>query len=107
MQPSEAIDLAKSLLAKRIGDRESNFLVLLEKAVYGYSKSPYLPLLRRKKIAFHNVKTWVENDGLERTLQTLAADGVFFTVDEFKGRVPVQRPGISFGCNPRMFDNPF
>lgn len=107
MAPEESIELARSLLKKRIAARESNFLTLLEKAIFGFARSPYLPLLERKKITFNDIKTWVSQDGLESTLRKLAQDGVYFTVEEFKGRVPVERKGIKFQCNPRMFDNPF
>jgi hypothetical protein len=33
--------------------------------------------------------------------------GVYFTVDEFKGKVPVRRKGITFVCEEGMFDNPY
>ncbi|MGP0097030.1 MAG: hypothetical protein ACLPHI_08335, partial [Terriglobales bacterium] len=66
-----------------------------------------MPLLAAKKIAFRDLKSWVSRDGLEASLRTLELEGVYFTVDEFKGKVPVRRDGVNFLCEESMFDNPF
>jgi hypothetical protein len=107
MAPDEAIALAQSLLRKRLAARESNFLDLAERGIFNYSRSPYLPLLSAKKIAFSDVKSWVEKEGLEASLRTLEQEGVYFTVDEFKGKTPVRRGSLSFRCDEGMFDNPY
>ena len=107
MEPEEAIALAKSLLQKRIAAREENFLRLAERSIFNYSRSPYLPLLAAKHITFPDLKHWVTGSGLEASLRTLELEGVYFTVDEFKGKVPVERNGVSFRCEEGMFDNPF
>ena len=107
MEPEETIALARSLLRKRIGAREDNFLRLAERSIFGYPRSPYLPLLATKRITFRDLKSWVSRDGLEATLRTLELEGVYFTVDEFKGKVPVRRDGVNFLCEESMFDNPF
>lgn len=107
MVPDDAITLARTLLKKRIASREENFLTLAGRGIFNYSKSPYLKLLASKRIGLDEVKTWVSRDGLEGCLQTLCEEGVYFTVDEFKGRVPVTRNGITFSCQESMFDNPF
>ena len=107
MEPSEAIELAKSLLTQRLAARESNFLQLADRGIFHYARSPYLPLLSAKKIAFDDVKSWVEKDGLEAALQTLQREGVYFTVDEFKGKSQVRRGNLTFRCEESMFDNPY
>ena len=107
MEPEEAVGLARSLLRKRIAEREDNFLRLAERSIFQYSRSPYLPLLARKRIAFTDLKSWVSKYGLEDALRTLEREGVYFTVDEFKGKVPVRRKGITFTCEEGMFDNPY
>jgi len=107
MGPDEALALAKVVLKKRIVSREENFLTLVEKGIFNYPLSPYLKLLAPRHIDFNELKTWVRRDGLEKTLETLTCEGVYFSVDEFKGRVPVARNGITFACNERQFDNPF
>ena len=107
MEPEEAIALARTSLRKRVAAREENFLNFIEKAIFQYSDSPYRNLLEPKKITFNDLRSWVGNDGLEAALRLLEAEGVYFTVDEFKGRVPVERNGVSFRCNEKMFHNPF
>ena len=107
MTSEDALALARTLLSKRIASREENFLKLADKGIFNYSRSPYLKLLASKQIGFRELKSWVESDGLEKSLERLANDGVYFTVDEFKGRTPVVRNGVSYSCNESMFDNPF
>ena len=107
MDPSEAIALARSTLQARIAAREDNFLRLAERSIFQYSRSPYLPLLAAKRIAFSDLKSWVSKLGLEASLRNLEKEGVYFTVDEFKGKVPVRRNGVTFVCEEAMFDNPY
>jgi hypothetical protein len=107
IEPEEAISLARTLLRKRLAEREGNFLHFVEKGIFNYAKSPYLPLLTARKIGFNELKSWITREGLEGALLTLQAEGVYFTVDEFKGRSPVKRNGTAFSCNEAMFDNPF
>src|SRR3954452_22157026 len=85
-EPGEAVEHAPVQLKKRIASRDGNFLNLLEKGVFGYSDSPYLGLLQPRKISFSDIKKWVEANGIEATLAQLRDDGVYFTVDEFKGK---------------------
>ena len=107
MEPDEAIALARKSLKKRVAEREENFLNFVEKGIFQYSGSPYLKMLEPRKITFNDLRAWVRKDGLEAALRTLEAEGVYFTVDEFKGRVAVRRNGVRFQCNEKMFDNPF
>jgi hypothetical protein len=107
MSPDEALALALELLRKRIVSRDENFLTLVEKGIYNYSGSPYRNLLASQHIGIQELRTWVSRDGLEATLERLASEGVYFTVDEFKGRDKVVRKGVSFSCKEAMFDNPF
>ncbi len=107
VEPAEAVERARKLLKDRIARRNENFLNILEKGVFNYSKSPYLKLLEGKKISFPDVKKWVESDGIEPALEKLLQEGVYFTVDEFKGKSEVNRNGASFKCTENMFDNPF
>jgi hypothetical protein len=107
MQPEEAAAKARTFIRKRVESREENFLNLVEKGIFNYPRSPYLKLLDPKKISFADLRTWVSRDGLEGALRTLEDEGVYFNVEEFKGRVPVRRNGVGFQCNEKMFDNPF
>ncbi|HEX5433411.1 MAG TPA: hypothetical protein VFY05_04185, partial [Candidatus Angelobacter sp.] len=107
MAPEEAASLARASLTKRVAAREKNFLNFVEKGIFQYPGSPYRNLLEPKKIAFDDLRAWVAKDGLESALRILEAEGVYFTVDEFKGRVQVERNGVSFRCHEKMFHNPF
>jgi len=107
MTPEEALAKANDSIRKRVMAREENFLSFVEKGIFQYACSPYLKLLERKRIQFNDLKTWVGKDGIERALRTLEYEGVYFTVDEFKGKVPVVRNDIEFWCQEGMFDNPF
>jgi hypothetical protein len=103
----QALERATILLRERLLSRNENFLNLLERGVFGYAKSPYLRLLEAKKIAFADIKKWVEADGIEVTLNHLLGEGIYFTVDEFKGKTEVVRGDIRFRCAEKVFDNPF
>ncbi len=107
MQPEEAIATARKLIKERVAARETSFLNLVKKGIFENSCSPYLNLLQTKKIGFTDLESWVSSDGVEAGLRTLEREGVYLTVDEFKGRVPVRRNGNEFRCEPGMFDNPF
>jgi hypothetical protein len=106
-EPAEALDQARRELRTRIERRAENFLNLVEKGVYGYPKSPYLELLKSRRLAFSDVRQLVEREGIEFTLAHLQHEGVYFTVDEFKGKTEVRRKGIAFRCRESQFDNPF
>ncbi|HKZ56667.1 MAG TPA: hypothetical protein VJ024_03090, partial [Thermodesulfovibrionales bacterium] len=105
--PPQALELAEKTLQERVRKREENFLSLIEKGIFGYSKSPYLQLLSPQKITFSDIKKWVERDGLEDTLTRLQMEGIFFTIEEYKGKSRVSRNGIDFIVKERDFDNPF
>jgi hypothetical protein len=107
METEEAMQAARFLLKNRIANRDGNFLSLAQKGIFQYPRSPYLKLLQAKRIGFDDLKSWVSQEGIEATLCRLAHEGVFFTVDEFKGKTPVVRNGLTFSCQAEMFDNPF
>jgi hypothetical protein len=48
----------------------------------------------------------VQRDGLEAALSRLHDAGVYVTLEEFKGRAPICRPGLEFEVSERDFDNP-
>jgi hypothetical protein len=107
MTPDEAIALAKNSIRKRVAAREESFLNFVEHGIFCYSRSPYLKLLEPKRIDFMDLRRAVQRHGIETALRWLESEGVYFTVDEFKGKVPVVRNGAEFWCQEGMFDNPF
>lgn len=107
LEPSVALETAKKLLKERIENRQQNFLNLLKTGVFGYDKSPYLKLMAGPKIKYEDICSWVNQNGIEGALERLLDEGIYFTVDEFKGKTEVNRNGVRFRCKESMFDNPF
>src|SRR3990170_1026436 len=103
----QAIELARKALSERIRKREENFLNLIERGIFGYPKSPYLHLLSPKKITFSDIKKMVDREGLEKMLEELQVEGVYFTIEEYKGKSRVSRNGVTFDIREKDFDNPF
>ncbi len=95
-----------AILEESLREREANLLRLVKSAVYGQPRSPYLPLLRRAGAEFGDFEASVRRDGVESTLARLASEGVQVSLDEFKGRVPVRRPGLEYSARAGDFDNP-
>jgi hypothetical protein len=95
------------MIRERLRMREESFLRVLKLGVYGNPASPYLKLLRHAGIELGDFVKLVESDGVEGALAKVYEAGVYLTLDEFKGRKPVHRPGIEFVTHPRDFDNPF
>ncbi len=75
--------------------------------IYGYPRSPYLPLLAHAGAELGDLQTMVRQRGLEGTLEQLRDDGVYFSFEEFKGRMDVARGGRTHRFSERDFDNPF
>jgi hypothetical protein len=90
---------------KRILDiREKRFLELVRSEVYERPESPYLRLLNHAGCEFADLQARVNRYGLEATLAKLAAEGVYFTSEEFKGKTPVVRGRQSFRVSPGDFE---
>jgi hypothetical protein len=101
------LEEAKAIIRKRMAERESNFLRLIEKGVFGYPRSPYGPLLKLAGCEMDDIRTMVRMEGLEKTLQALRDAGVYVTFEEFKGRRPIEREGRVWPVEPQDFDNPY
>lgn len=100
------VDEARRGVRERMARREDNFLALVERSVYGWPRSPYLALLRRAGCEFGDLRALVGSQGLEATLRQLRREGVYVTFEEFKGRTPIVRPGLTLAAQPQDFDNP-
>jgi hypothetical protein len=97
---------ARSIINQRLEQRESNFLRLAERSVYGYPASPYLPLLKLAGCQFGDLRSLVKSRGVEGALQELREAGVYVTFEEFKGRKPIIRQGKTITVRASDFDNP-
>lgn len=96
----------RAIVAGSLTNRERNFLQLLRRAVFGYGASPYRKLLAWAGVEFGDLERMVLADGIEATLQRLFDAGVSVELDEFKGRRPIRRPGLSIEVTADSFDNP-
>src|SRR4030042_2813920 len=90
------LEEAKAIIKKRMEEREINFLRLVRKGIFGYPKSPYLPLMKLAQCEMGDIERMVKTKGLEGTLQALCESGVYITFEEFKGREPIVRNGKVF-----------
>ncbi len=100
------IEQAKASIQEGLANRESNFLAIARRGIYGNPSSPYLPLLELAGCAYGDLEASVRAKGLEPTLEALRAEGVYVTFEEYKGRQPLVRGGRTFALDPHAFDNP-
>ena len=94
---------AQEEIKRALENRAENFLELARTQIYGRPASPYLRLLKTAGCEFSDLRVNVCRYGLERTLEQLAGEGVYFTSDEFKGKKEVLRKGQSFRVSPAEF----
>jgi hypothetical protein len=102
VQAAEAADA----VAQRLVGRDAALLELVRTAVFGHPTSPYRRLLAAAGCGFGDLDTLVRREGADGALRSLAAAGVYLTVDEFKGRVPVRRGSVTFNVDPAGLSNP-
>lgn len=100
------LDEARAQIKESLETRNERFVRTLEKCIFEFPRSPYLPLLKAAGCELGDIRALVKNEGLEQTLSHLRDGGVYFSFEEFKGRRPVERAGVSFEANPDDFDNP-
>jgi len=97
---------ARAIVRRRMAERETNFLHLLERGIFANSRSPYRALVQHAGLEFADVVHLVRKHGIEGALERLYDAGVYVTLDEFKGRKPLERPGLYLAIQPEDFDNP-
>jgi hypothetical protein len=61
------LEEAKAIIKKRMEEREINFLRLVRKGIFGYPKSPYLPLMKLAQCEMGDIENMVKTKGLEGT----------------------------------------
>lgn len=97
----------RAFLKARMARREESFLSLLRRGIFEYKKSPYAQLLALARLTYGDVERSVSRIGLDETLKMLCSEGIFVTIEEFKGRKPLVRKGKSFSFREKDFDNPY
>jgi hypothetical protein len=96
----------RGLVEERLRTREESFLNVLEAGVFAQPASPYRALLQAAGVELGDVVHLVRSHGLDATLERLHDAGVYVTFDEFKGRRPIERLGLSLPARQEQFDNP-
>jgi hypothetical protein len=97
---------ARAILSLRLERRPADFLTLARRTIYDHAGSPYQPLLRHAGCEYGDLARLVREDGVEGALEVLYRNGVYLTVDEFKGRRPVTRGSTTIAVDPGSFQNP-
>lgn len=101
-----SLDEARATLRGRLAGREASFLGLVRRGVYEHAGSPYRKLLGLAGCEYGDLEKLVARDGVEGALQALLGQGVYLTVDEFKGRRPLIRGGTTIELDPSQLGNP-
>jgi hypothetical protein len=99
---------AAASLERRLGRREALFLDKVRVEVFGRGSaaSPYRALFQRAGCAYGDLERLVSEGGVEAALGVLLRQGIYLSVDEFKGRKPIERGSFSLPVAPREFQNP-
>ncbi len=103
--PGDVRDVADELRAA-VARREETFLASAERLIFAYPNSPYRPLLEAGGYDFQRLTQLVRTRGLDGALDQLRADGVFVTIQEFKGLAPAVRGKTTLRFHPTDFATP-
>jgi len=97
-------DKAADIMWRRVESRVENFISLLLSAVFSKPGHPYDTMLRSAGYPPDRLAGLIRSMGIEDALLQLARDGVYLSVDEFKGKMPVIRNGVRLNLNPSDLD---
>jgi hypothetical protein len=97
------VERAEEEIKRALGNRDATFLELARSRIYARPASPYLKLLEHAGCGFSDLTDQVRRHGIEGALARLAAEGVYLTADEMKGKKDVERGGRSFRVAPEDF----
>ena len=99
------VNRAQELIKTDLDRRMERFLETVRNGIYDRPNSPYLKLLQLAGCEFVDLCDQVRRCGIEPTLARLAGEGVYLTVDEFKGKKEIVRGQHSFRVTPGSFDS--
>lgn len=106
LRSSMTLEEARAILHRRVAERGENFLLGIERGIFGRAKGPYRALLELADCDLADIRQMVRTDGVEAALRALRSAGVFITFEEFKGLEPIVRDGRVIEARPEDFDNP-
>ena len=98
------LDGARAEIRDRLGRRSENFLASMRLVVFERSSSPYLRLFQHAGCTYDDLAESVASRGLETTLRRLRAAGIHVSLDEMRGRCPIERGSLRFHAQPDEFD---
>ena len=101
-----SLQAATAALSDQLRNRDESFLQVVREGIYSDLQSPYRRLLLHAGYNYEDVRDLVRSRGLEAALTQLHDQGVYVSLDEFKGRAPIRRPGLEFNVSAFDFDNP-
>jgi hypothetical protein len=104
-EPLSAAD-CRRIVEERLRARDESFLGVLDAGIFAQPASPYLPLLRSAGVEYGDVASLVRRDGVETALERLHDAGVYVTLEEYKGRRPIERLGLGYSVRPEDFFSP-
>jgi len=103
--PITAAD-ARAAVQARLATRVEGFLDTVERAIFAHPGSPYRPLLEAAGYTPTRLKALVFSVGLEGALRGLVREGVYVSIEEFKGLRAAVRSGRTFSFREGDFNNP-
>lgn len=93
-------------IGHQLEQRQQSFLLMVKRGIYEEPQSPYRRLLHNAGITYEDIASRIQQIGVEPLLGELFDAGVYVTLNEFKSRQPIQRPGFECVTKPSDFDNP-
>lgn len=99
------LDEAEEQIRRQLRERDRSFLRVMRQGVFDHEPSPYRKLLAHSGIAYEDVAAWVGELGVEGALGKLYDAGVYVTLDQFKGRAPIERAGLTLHTASADFDS--
>jgi hypothetical protein len=104
-EPLSAAD-CRRIVEERLQARDESFLDVLRDGVFAQPASPYHALLRAAGVEYGDMVNLVRRDGVEAALERLHDAGVYVTLEEYKGRRPIERLGLGYSVRPEDFFSP-
>lgn len=100
------LEQSRHILKRRLEERERNLLTIVRSTIYENKNSPYLKLLKLAGCEFGDFERIVNSDGVEEALAKLRREGVYVSIEEFKGKREACRGSKTFLFKESDFDNP-
>jgi len=97
---------ARAAHEQAFATRDNRFLEFVRETGFDRPESLLGRLFVHAGIGHDDVRELVVMNGLEGALQELFRNGVFITVDEFKGRKPLRRGSLWIDATPEALRNP-